>query len=176
MTGFVPDDFDPPHALSAARFRLEPLGPQHNEADFAAWTSSMQHIRDTPGFATSSWPREMTIDQNRDDLLRHERDFQARTGFTYTVLAGEDNIIGCVYIYPLKSDPSPAPRSSSRGCGPTAPSSTCRSTAQSATGWPATGRSGGSTTRRAKTHNAPPVSRSAPPGRGRASPSPRLRS
>ena len=102
MTGFVPDDFDPPHGLSAARFRLEPLGPQHNEADYAAWTSSMQHIRDTPGFAASSWPREMTIDQNRDDLLRHERDFQARTGFTYTVLSGEDDIIGCVYIYPLK--------------------------------------------------------------------------
>ena len=107
MTGFVPDDFDPPHGLSAARFRLEPLGPQHNDADYAAWTSSMQHIRDTPGYATGSWPREMTIDQNRDDLLRHQRDFAARTGFTYTVLAGEDEVVGCVYIYPLRPDPEP---------------------------------------------------------------------
>ncbi|HEX5261361.1 MAG TPA: GNAT family N-acetyltransferase [Gaiellales bacterium] len=107
MTGFVPDEFDPPHGLSAARFRLEPLGPQHNEADYAAWTSSMQHIRDTPGFATGSWPHEMTIDQNRDDLLGHQRDFDARTGFTYTVLDGEDDVIGCVYIYPLEPDPEP---------------------------------------------------------------------
>jgi hypothetical protein len=107
MAGFVPDDFDPPRGLTAARFRLEPLGPRHNEADYAAWTSSMQHIRDTPGFATGNWPREMTIDQNRDDLLRHERDFEARTGFTYTVLDGEDDVIGCVYIYPLTSDPEP---------------------------------------------------------------------
>ncbi|MGH3426941.1 MAG: hypothetical protein ACRDQZ_05150 [Mycobacteriales bacterium] len=107
MTGFVPADFDPPHGLRAARFRLEPLGPQHNEADYAAWTSSMQHIRNTPGFAAGSWPREMTIDQNRGDLLRHQRDFHAGTGFTYTVLEGEDDVIGCVYIYPLQPGPEP---------------------------------------------------------------------
>jgi len=107
MTAFVPDDFDPPQGLSEAQFRLEPLGPQHNEADYAAWTSSMQHIRDTPGYAGGGWPREMTIDQNRDDLLRHERDFAARTGFTYTVLDGGDDVIGCVYIYPLQPDPEP---------------------------------------------------------------------
>jgi len=107
MTAFVPDDFDPPQGLSEAQFRLEPLGPQHNEADYAAWTSSMQHIRDTPGYAGGGWPREMTIDQNRDDLLRHERDFAARTGFTYTVLDGGDDVIGCVYIYPLGPDPAP---------------------------------------------------------------------
>ena len=105
MASFVPDEFDPPAGLTTPRFRLEPLGPQHNEADYAAWTSSMQHIRDTPGFATSSWPHEMTIDQNRDDLLRHQRDFQARTGFTYTVLGDDDDVIGCVYIYPLRPDP-----------------------------------------------------------------------
>ncbi len=107
MTGFVPDDFDPPGGLSAAQFRLEPLGPQHNEADYAAWTSSMEHIRTTPGFTTGRWPREMTIDENRDDLLRHARDFDARTGFTYTVLAGEGDVIGCVYIYPLRPEPEP---------------------------------------------------------------------
>jgi RimJ/RimL family protein N-acetyltransferase len=107
MADFVPAEFDPPVGLTTPQFRLEPLGPQHNEADYAAWTSSMQHIRATPGFATGSWPREMTIDQNRDDLLRHQRDFQARTGFTYTVLGDDDDVIGCVYIYPLRPDPEP---------------------------------------------------------------------
>ena len=108
MTGFVPDDFDPPQGLSAAAFRLEPLGPQHNEADYAAWTSSMQHIHDTPGFATSRWPHEMT---NRPEPRRPasatQRDFQARTGFTYTVLGDDDDVIGCVYIYLLKPGPEP---------------------------------------------------------------------
>jgi hypothetical protein len=108
MADFVPDDFDPPVGVVTPQFRLEPLGPQHNEADYAAWTSSMQHIRDTPGFATGSWPHKMTIDQNRDDLLRHQRDFQARMGFTYTVLGDDDDVIGCVYIYPLASEPGAA--------------------------------------------------------------------
>jgi len=107
MADFVPDEFDPPVGVTTPQFRLEPLGPQHNEADYAAWTSSMQHIRATPGFATGSWPHEMTIEQNRDDLLRHQRDFQARTGFTYTVLGDDDDVIGCVYIYPLRPDPEP---------------------------------------------------------------------
>ncbi len=107
MADFVPDDFEPPVGVTTPQFRLEPLGPQHNEADYAAWTSSMQHIRETPGFRTGNWPREMTIDQNRDDLLRHQRDYQARTGFTYTVLGDDDDVIGCVYIYPLRPDPEP---------------------------------------------------------------------
>ena len=46
----VPDGFAVPRELVAERFRLEPLGPQHNERDHAAWTSSIEHIRSTPGF------------------------------------------------------------------------------------------------------------------------------
>ncbi len=42
-------------------------------------------------------------DDNLADLRRHERDFAARSGFTYTVLGGGgDRIVGCVYIYPAK--------------------------------------------------------------------------
>jgi hypothetical protein len=58
MTGeaFVPAGFVPPTTLVTERFRLEPLGPQHNESDLAAWTSSIEHIRSTPGYAGGSWP------------------------------------------------------------------------------------------------------------------------
>jgi len=100
---FVPDDFEPPRGLATPDFVLEPLGPQHNESDYAAWTSSMAHIRATPGWGESSWPREMTPAENHVDLERHAADFAARAGFTYTVLdrAGGD-VIGCVYIYPRR--------------------------------------------------------------------------
>ena len=98
---FVPEDFAVPDGLIADGFRLEPLGPQHNEADYAAWTASVGHIRATPGFAGLSWPREMTVQQNLGDLERHARDFAGRRGFTYTVLdTGTGGVIGCVYIYP----------------------------------------------------------------------------
>jgi hypothetical protein len=101
---FVPGDFAVPGELVTAQFRLEPLGPQHNAADYDAWTSSMAHIRATPGFAAWKWPREMTPEENLGDLRRHAGDFAARTGFTYTVLDPDGRVVGCVYIYPLKEE------------------------------------------------------------------------
>jgi hypothetical protein len=99
---FVPPDFDVPLGLQTSEFVLEPLGPAHNEQDYEAWTSSMEHIAGTPGFADGSWPREMTLDENRADLQRHADDFRKRTGFTYTVLDPVNrDVIGCVYIYPV---------------------------------------------------------------------------
>lgn len=104
---FVPAGFEPPTSLLADRFRLEPLGPQHNEADHAAWTSSIEHIRSTPGYPDGSWPppRGMSLAENLEDLRRHASDFAARRGFTFTVLdpADADRVIGCVYLYPTTS-------------------------------------------------------------------------
>lgn len=103
---FVPADFDPPQGLTADPFVLTPLGPEHNERDHAAWASSMEHIHATPGWETSKWPHEMTGEENRDDLVHHARDFAQRTGFTYTVLdPADDDVIGCVYIYPTREGP-----------------------------------------------------------------------
>ena len=98
-TPFVPEDFEAPRELVTNRFRLEPLGPEHNERDHEAWMSSIAHIRMTPGFSNGAWPTELSADENREDLVRHAGDFAARTGFTYSVLDG-DEVIGCVYLYP----------------------------------------------------------------------------
>ena len=110
---FVPEDFVVPRSLVSEAFRLEPLGPEHNEGDYDAWMSSIDHIRSTPGMQGWSWPRpEMTLADNLADLERHAADFAARSGFTYTVLASDSGeIIGCVYIYPRKSDPGANVRS-----------------------------------------------------------------
>jgi Acetyltransferase (GNAT) domain len=98
---FVPDVFEPPRRLVTQDFELEPLGPEHNEEDYAAWTSSTEHIAATPGFEGRSWPRPMTLEENAADLKRHADDFANRAGFTYTVREPDDGrIFGCVYIYP----------------------------------------------------------------------------
>ena len=86
--GFVPGDFAVPRELVTGEFRLEPLGPQHNTADYEAWTSSIDHIRATPGFqdvggapgfGDSTWPDpEMTPEENLADLRRHAEDFAPR--------------------------------------------------------------------------------------------------
>jgi len=101
---FVPDDFAVPRELVTEQFRLEPLGPQHNEGDYEAWMSSIDHIRATPGFERWRWPDpDMTAEQNLGDLQQHAKDFAERSGFTYTVLdPGSGRVIGCVYIYPTK--------------------------------------------------------------------------
>jgi hypothetical protein len=101
---FVPDSFVVPTELATADFRLEPLAPSHNEPDYAAWTSSIEHIKATPGFADWDWPdAALTIEDNLRDLDEHERDFANRVGFTYTVLDPHNaDVIGCVYLYPSR--------------------------------------------------------------------------
>jgi len=101
MADFVPKDFEPPLGLIDAEFFLEPLGPEHNKRDYAAWTSSIGHIRATPGLEDWSWPHDMTFEENLADLEMHARHFAGREGFTYAVLDPRTReVIGCVYIYP----------------------------------------------------------------------------
>lgn len=103
---FVPEDFEPPTSLATDQLVLEPLGPQHNESDHAAWASSIEHIRATPGYPDGSWPPVdgMSLEDNRADLERHAADFEARRGFTFTVLEPDRaEVIGCVYLYPSAS-------------------------------------------------------------------------
>ena len=64
--------------------------------------SSIDHIRATPDFPDGSWPKEMSPESNLADLQRHARDFENRSGFTYSIL-DDDEVIGCLYIYPSKT-------------------------------------------------------------------------
>jgi hypothetical protein len=98
---FVTAGFDPPTRLIVGEFRLEPLRPEHNERDYAAWTPSADPVRRSAGYDHGgNWPREMSLDENRADLERHARDFLNHAGFTFTVLNPSDDVVGCVYVYP----------------------------------------------------------------------------
>ena len=112
---FVPADFEVPDGLTAGEFRLEPLGPRHNAADYAAWTASTGHIQATPGFAGTGWPHQMSLAENLGDLERHAQDFAGRRGFTYTVLGiATGEVIGCVYIYPRRGQSPDRPGAGGR--------------------------------------------------------------
>jgi len=58
---FVPDDFVVPRELVTAAFRLEPLGPEHNEDDYRAWMSEHRPHQVHPGNAGQ------VVAQARDD-------------------------------------------------------------------------------------------------------------
>lgn len=99
---FVPDDFVIPDPLATDGWRLEVLGPEHNERDYAAWTSSIEFIRALPGFDEwDEWPPvdSMSLEENRGDLVGHAEEFQRREAFAYSVLEGDD-VVGCLYINP----------------------------------------------------------------------------
>ncbi len=106
----MPTDFEVPLTFDAPGFHLEPLGPVHNERDYQAWMSSIGHIRATPGMDWRSWPRPMTLEENMADMEMHAKEFTDRESFTYSILDG-DMVIGCVYIYPTKTDYDAAVRS-----------------------------------------------------------------
>ena len=81
-TEFVSGKFDVPTELVGVDFRLTPLLPEHNDSDYDAWTSSMDHIQATPGFEDWGWPKPMTKEENLRDLERHSNEFRERVGFT----------------------------------------------------------------------------------------------
>ena len=68
--------------------------------DYDAVMASKDMLRVRMG---GTWPRDdFTIDENLADLERHESDFRARTGFTYTVTnRTETECLGCAYVHPL---------------------------------------------------------------------------
>ena len=139
---FIPPDFEPPTSFVTDQFLLEPLGPQHNEADHAAWTSSVEHIRATPGYRNRSWPPldGMSLEANLADLRSHADDFTAGRGFTFTVLDPAD---GTVIGWPTCIRPRPTETSASgRGYAPTGPTSTNRWQRRSPAGSPPNGHGG----------------------------------
>lgn len=99
----VPSDFVLPDPPRTPRFRLEPMGEEHSDGDYDAWSQSIEHVLATPGFVGWEWPppHGMTRDENREAVLRHRRHSDARVGFTYSVVEnGSGTVIGCAYIYP----------------------------------------------------------------------------
>lgn len=97
----VPADFIPPQPVQTDQFRLALVGPDYNESDYAAWTSSMDFIRSLPGWERSSWPSPMTIEENLRDCTSHLARSSSGSDFAYTVLLPDrDEVVGCVYFKP----------------------------------------------------------------------------
>lgn len=98
----VEGSFAVPDVFVADGFRLELLGPRHNAADHAAWTSSIEHIRSTPGFHRG-WPPAtgMTLAENLADLESHAERSARRVDFAYSVIEiATGDVVGCVYFKP----------------------------------------------------------------------------
>ena len=98
---FVPDDFVVPEVHETDRLRLRVLTVNDVVKDFDAVVSSTDHLQATFS-AGSQWPIGLTLEQNLIDLGWHQKEFQRRSSFTYTVVSlDESRVLGCLYIYPF---------------------------------------------------------------------------
>ena len=99
MLNFVPSEFIIPEKMETEGYRLRMLSIDDVEKDFEAVISSAKHVSKV--WPDSDWPDGLTLKQNLIDLGWHEKEFQNRTSFAYTMVTlDESKVLGCVYFYP----------------------------------------------------------------------------
>jgi hypothetical protein len=98
---FVPAGFQVPATFETKEFRLRMLTVNDVVKDYDAVMSSVGHLKTIwPG---SGWPSGLTLEQNLIDLGWHQKEFQMRRSFAYTVvMLDESRVVGCVYINPTR--------------------------------------------------------------------------
>jgi hypothetical protein len=99
----VPKKFDIPKGLETYKMRLRMLSVNDIVKDYDAVMTSIEHLQETKPFGPDhKWPtEELTFEQDLIDLGWHQKEFQRRTSFSYTVMSlDESECLGCLYIYP----------------------------------------------------------------------------
>lgn len=95
MHELVPDGFAVPAGLEHERFRLRMLTVDDVVKDFDAICDRV----DRDGSAEP--PFAATVTENLVDLGWHQKEFELRRSFAYTVVPpDESQVLGCVYINP----------------------------------------------------------------------------
>lgn len=101
MKKIIPLDFQIPEVLETNKFRLRILKVSDVVKDYDAVMTSIEHLQGIFG-PRSQWPSsDLTFEQDLIDLGWHQKEFQARSSFAYTVMnLQESQCLGCVYIFP----------------------------------------------------------------------------
>jgi hypothetical protein len=99
---WLPDDFVHPRTVPVLDgYHLRPIRESDTEIDYPAVMNSQPRLWEIFGEAWG-WPiATMTVEQDRADLARHEREIEAHESFNYALLdLHETALYGCVYIDP----------------------------------------------------------------------------
>ena len=103
---FVPADFKVPDTLENEFFRIRMLTVNDVVKDYDAVMTSLDHLQEM-FLPIWNWPTEdLTFEQDLIDLGWHQKEFQMRSSFAYTVVSlDETQVLGCLYIDPsIKAD------------------------------------------------------------------------
>lgn len=101
----LPTHLKIPAGLETDDFRLRMLTVNDVVKDYEAVMTSREHLQGVFG-PQSTWPAaDLSLEQDLIDLGWHQKEFQNRTSFAYTVMnLAETRCLGCVYIYPAPAD------------------------------------------------------------------------
>ncbi|MEO0768642.1 MAG: GNAT family N-acetyltransferase [Cyanobacteria bacterium J06649_4] len=101
LPALVPQSFMVPTVLETEAFRLRMLTIHDVVKDYDAVMTSCEHLQGVFG-PGSDWPTaDLSLEQELIDLAWHQKEFQNRTSFAYTVMSLDESCcLGCVYIYP----------------------------------------------------------------------------
>ena len=109
MGNWITSDFEVPEKLEMDRFRLRMLTVNDVVKDYDAVMLSRSKIAGVFG-PKSDWPRaDLSLEQDLVDLGWHQKEFQRRSSFAYTVMSADESVcLGCVYIDPSKQEDTDA--------------------------------------------------------------------
>ena len=100
---WLPDGFVHPGVvrLPGGGYHPRPIAPADTELDYRAVMGSQASLWSVFGEALG-WPQpNMTVEEDRAKLARHEREMEAHQSFDYAVFDSDETVLlGCVYIDP----------------------------------------------------------------------------
>lgn len=90
-----------PSMLRTDQFIFRPLLETDVELDYQAVIASREFLLKV---SQGNWPKEgFTLEENRQDLIRHERLHQLGEEFTFTIMNPlESECLGCIYLQALQ--------------------------------------------------------------------------
>ncbi|MGW6916374.1 GNAT family N-acetyltransferase [Kitasatospora sp. NPDC054939] len=107
---WLPDDFvHPLRAELPGGFHLRPIKGSDTDLDYPAVMGSRERLWSVYGEAWGWPPATMTVEQDREDLIRHEVEIEAHESFNYALFDNAETVLlGCVYIDPPQKSGSDA--------------------------------------------------------------------
>jgi len=102
LPGWLPAGFaHPQRADLPTGHHMRPIRESDVDIDYPAVMGSRERLWTIFGAAWGWPPEDMTREEDRVDLARHEAEQVAHKSFNYAILApGEAALLGCVYIDP----------------------------------------------------------------------------
>ncbi len=102
-SALISESFEVPVKYETEKLRLRMLTVNDVIKDYDAVMTSIDHLQVTkPFWPYHNWPTDaLTLEQDLIDLWWHQKEFQKKSSFAYTVMSLDEKVcLWCLYIYP----------------------------------------------------------------------------